>query len=971
MTNPQTPTPSGASFEDTETRLEGYVDDLRTFRTAVQNDPDLNPTAHLGFLMSRDLESGETSLEQLGAIAKQLSDRAFMARARHLGAYAGADQGTKNVDARLDALIEATATNDEGPVTFEQYAAFWTHPRVGAVFTAHPTFGISRELRTIMADLAIQPGSDEQEVRKSLSALPHAPDGRIELNDEHEQAQVAIKHLQAALHWVGRKVLDRARILWPARWTTLDLNPLSVACWVGYDLDGRTDIGWPQMVQLKLEEKAIQLERYLAQAEIVAKNVPAPEATAVVEAIQANLDDTREHMTGFEGPVDDPQYLADVANALTAAALDGKVASVDYFVSLIDEAIGVVGEPDDQIRLVLLRSEMKNLGLGTAHVHFRINGTQLHNGFVRMLELAEEDGVSGRMGQARLNQLIMDVEPHKVNFSTLMHEASTAVRQFILIAQIIKHIDTDTPVRFLIAECEDSSTVLVALYFARLFGVDHLIDISPLFETPAALERGVRILDRLLDNEHYLRYVRLRGRMAIQTGFSDAGRFIGQIPATLAVERLQMKLARMLGNQGMEGIEVLFFNTHGESMGRGAHPGSLGDRFDYVMSPKVRHQFARIGVPLKHETSFQGGDGYLLFENTLLARASLCGILENARSIPAGDDPQFPDIQSDVFYKDTDFSLDFFLHLKTFQEHLFDDADYRAALGCFGTNLLFTTGSRKSIRQHEIKNPSDRGNPRQMRAIPHNAILQQLGYPAHVVGGIGEAVGDEYERFVEMCFNSDRAKRLMDLVAYMKRLSSLNTLAAYSRLFDPGYWVSRAYVGNEAEHVTSFRKLAQILMSDNRHESVMRLVHHLRQDAIDLHRILDRLSIDSGKMPDDSRLQLDLLHAIRIAIIEHIYLLGARIPEFASRHDVTQEQVMSMVLSLEIPMALSVLKEVFPMEPLEEVDVSFDEESTYFATGENVGYTVLHETLIDPMEQAYEMLRQISVGISHHFLAHG
>ncbi len=765
MTDPQGTTAPDISFEDTESSLEGYVDDLRALRNAVQDDPDLNPTAHLGFLLSRDLESGKTSIDHLAAIAKQLSDRAFVERARHLGSYVGADKGESDVEARLHTIIESTAITEDGPAKFEDFAAFWTHPRVGAVFTAHPTFGMSRGLRTIMADLAVQPGGMDNEAAGKLSALSHIPDARIELGDEHKQAQAAIERLQAAMHWVGHRVLDRARALWPTRWTTLDLSPLSVACWVGYDLDGRTDIGWPQMVQLKLQEKATQLERYLTQAETVAATVPAPEVSDIITAIRQILDDTQGHIQRFSGPVEDPVYLADAANALTAAAQDGKVASVDHFVQLIDEAVAVVGEPEEQIRLVLLRSEMKTLGLGTAHVHFRINGTQLHNGFTRMLELADEDGISSRMGLSRLNQLIMDVDPHKVNFSTLMHEQSTAVRQFVLIAQILKHIDTDTPIRFLIAECETAVTVLVALYFARLFNVDHRIDISPLFETPSALERGVRILDQLLDNEHYLRYVRLRGRMALQTGFSDAGRFIGQIPATLAIERLQIKLARMLGNQGMSGIEVLFFNTHGESMGRGAHPGSLGDRFNYVMSPRARHQFSRIGVALKHETSFQGGDGYLLFENPLLAKASLCGILENARSVPALDEPEIPNVQNDVFYRDTDFSLDFFLHLKTFQEHLFNDDDYRSALGCFGTNLLFTTGSRKSIRQHEIANPVDRGNPRQIRAIPHNAIMQQLGYPAHVVSGIGEAIGDEHERFVELCFHSDRARRLMELVA--------------------------------------------------------------------------------------------------------------------------------------------------------------------------------------------------------------
>jgi phosphoenolpyruvate carboxylase len=66
-----------------------------------------------------------------------------------------------------------------------------------------------------------------------------------------------------------------------------------------------------------------------------------------------------------------------------------------------------------------------------------------------------------------------------------------------------------------------------------------------------------------------------RGRFAIQTGFSDAGRFIGQLPASLAIERLQIQLARHLDAADMTGIEALVFNTHGESAGRGCHPGGL------------------------------------------------------------------------------------------------------------------------------------------------------------------------------------------------------------------------------------------------------------------------------------------------------------------------------------------------------------------------------------------------------------
>ena len=143
-------------------------------------------------------------------------------------------------------------------------------------------------------------------------------------------------------------------------------------------------------------------------------------------------------------------------------------------------------------------------------------------------------------------------------------------------AQILQHIDGDAPIRMLVAECEEPATMLAALYFARLFGIEDKVDVSPLFETESALEHGGRFLDELLAETEYQDYAKARGRVAIQTGFSDAGRFVGQIPASLAIERLQGRLAEAMAANGLTDVAALIFNTHGESMGRGAHPDRHG-----------------------------------------------------------------------------------------------------------------------------------------------------------------------------------------------------------------------------------------------------------------------------------------------------------------------------------------------------------------------------------------------------------
>ena len=84
-----------------------------------------------------------------------------------------------------------------------------------------------------------------------------------------------------------------------------------------------------------------------------------------------------------------------------------------------------------------------------------------------------------------------------------------------------------------------------ALYLATKLGISEKLDISPLFETSYGLEHGEQIIDQLLTHQAYADYIKKRGRLSIQTGFSDAGRFIGQIAANMAIERLQIKIAKL------------------------------------------------------------------------------------------------------------------------------------------------------------------------------------------------------------------------------------------------------------------------------------------------------------------------------------------------------------------------------------------------------------------------------------------
>ena len=77
--------------------------------------------------------------------------------------------------------------------------------------------------------------------------------------DEFAQAAAAIANGRDAIDRFNAALLSVARGAWPDRWTELDPRPVILSSWVGYDTDGRTDIGWWDTLRLRLEMKRRQL----------------------------------------------------------------------------------------------------------------------------------------------------------------------------------------------------------------------------------------------------------------------------------------------------------------------------------------------------------------------------------------------------------------------------------------------------------------------------------------------------------------------------------------------------------------------------------------------------------------------------------------------------------------------------------------------------------------------------------------
>lgn len=927
--------------------LKEARDQLRANAERIGADPQTNSVFSVARTLFRSLERGETDLDMTESLVDELHlsqalKRAEAFRIQH------EDGDPEQVLSRLRARLGELA--DAGWETFRRELET---PAGGIVLTAHPTFALSLEARRALAAQAETPGAKS---RRALKASLEA-DGRdwaasISLQGEHAETQEVLTHAQSAMAGYAALVFDVAAERFPDSFTELRPALPTLASWVGYDLDGRTDIQWWQSFALRLSEKAVQLDRYAARVEELASEAKSGTLKDLAEKLGRAARRARDEAAAFAQDLSQPERLVDAARVLTAESADRITDVADIIAVLDSELNGVEGALAR--KLCALRAEMQALQLGTARIHLRVNAAQVRAVISRDLGLETEDRDLGRLALKQLSEKAGVRGARQPDFAELFLERSTARRQIMMCALMLEYIDAGSDIRFLIAESENPATVMGALYLARQHGVDHKLDISPLFETPEALETGGRFIQRLLDEPEFMAYLHTRGHLSIQLGFSDAGRFIGQVAADMAIERIHNLIVRALAAKDAS-LGLLFFNTHGESMGRGAWPGSFQQRFDHVLTPWTRWQARARNVRLRHEVSFQGGDGFMHFQSPVLAAVTYGNYCEHLLSEPE-------DCSADPFYTDTGFVWDSYRSLRAWHERLFGEADYGRLLSDFATNFLVRAGSRQRRRSG---GPT---GPRALRAISHNATLQQLGAPVNTAAGLGSAVRRETDRLVSLANESPRMRSLVNLALRARIITSVPALRAYASVYDPSFWVAVSRQEDTLSSV-SYRRVYYSLSNGETYLSIRRTADHFSLDLFKFDQMLAQL--DDAPRPQvrhAARLDLHVLHAVRQALMMRVLSLAARIPTLSGRHDASLEDLMELAREMRIGELASLLEQAFPasspaIDTLREFSGS--------SAAEPQGYDQVHAEIITPLKTIDRQMHKLSLAISQSYRAYG
>ncbi|UTW59179.1 phosphoenolpyruvate carboxylase [Kordiimonas sp. SCSIO 12603] len=904
--------------------------------------------------LASGLIGGEKTLADLSADLKDRGRRCLDDRLKRMSSQWTELVADKNIT-RLEALVDGLGVDDKGAkLPFEAFKAKIEDDVAGLVVTAHPTFSLSTDAWAYAEKYlcALAKGGDTAKATENMPLDSVQPQTSPTLYEELEYARVAVSNIRRSIRRFYEVVFNRAAELYPDDYKSLRPRVATVASWVGFDLDGRTDIDWSLGLIFRYRSALAGLDECLSLCRSLPYGGDGADAAA---RVTAGFQELRKCFEAGEQALqahkESPTGLGKL-NQLAVENMSRKEKAKDAINSAFEDLLKTDLPHDMWRAAATLYTEWRTVGMGLSHIHFRLNAQQLHNAIGHELQMtnAPDQSAVRRHFLAAVTEKLDSVEEQSIHYGTLAAEQTTARRVFMLAAQFMKHFDAATRIRMLVAESDTPFTLLTALYYAKLFGVDDHVEISPLFETAIGLERGDRVIAEVLDNPHFLAYIKQQGRFCIQLGFSDSGRYIGQPAASLAIERFKLRVVRLWKQRGLGDVQLLFFDTHGESIGRGAFPESLKKRFLYTHPPRVRQWLSELKQAEKHEVSFQGGEGFLWFLAEETALATLTDFLEVRFDSYSADD--------DKLYEERGWALDFFLTLVEYQNTLTDNKGYVRLIDSIGRSLLFPTGSRSLRRQSGGAVHQRLERISQIRAIPHNAVLQQLGYLANSCAGLGTAIGLSPDKFNRIRGESNRLQMITNMALNALARSDVGVIEAYAKLLSPGYWLDRCDETDSGKQREQLRRLSGIMEGLFESDTVDACIRDLRRDA---GMLTDCLTDDAALTILDEGVDSELFefHQIRIGLIQYIFMKAMEIPRFSTRFDFSLEELLVEMLHLEVPDTLEQLRKIFPEAPPQSDDDVFGEESTY-KSGASSGYGKVHSQIFDEIEKAYDLVLTLS-----------
>jgi phosphoenolpyruvate carboxylase len=505
---------------------------------------------------------------------------------------------------RPGSLRNALARVREAGVSNGELVEWFARARVSPVLTAHPTevqrqsiLDCEREIARLIAqreddDVTREEALHGEVLRLWLTSMLRLT--RLEVADE----------IGNALAYFRVTFIEQLPRLYDDLETALGVRAplapfLSVGTWIGGDRDGNPNVT-AQVLELALAQQArVALEHYLEQVNVLGKELAVStrikgvprEIVALAESsgddspyrrdepyrraltgIYARLTASAERLAGFR-----PSVAPSVARPAYDHAEDFAL-DLDAIARALDaQGAGRLARG----RLRALQRKVSLFGFHLAPIDLRQSSDEHQAVVAELLARAGVEAHYARLDEpARIALLVGELSGPRPLRSPHLEYSALAQRELAVLsatAHAHRSLGARALPHYVISHCQSVSDLLEVGVLLREAGLLRpgpkprlAMDVIPLFETIADLERGAAIIDAALKMPLYRAWIEARdGVQEVMLGYSDSNKDGGYLASNWSLHKAS---AALLAVCRAHGVRLRLFHGRGGTVGRGGGP---------------------------------------------------------------------------------------------------------------------------------------------------------------------------------------------------------------------------------------------------------------------------------------------------------------------------------------------------------------------------------------------------------------
>ena len=199
-----------------------------------------------------------------------------------------------------------------------------------------------------------------------------------------------------------------------------------------------------------------------------------------------------------------------------------------------------------------------------------------------------------------------------------------------------------------------------------------------------------------------------------------------------------------------------------------------------------------------------------------------------------------------------------------------------------------------------------------------------------------------------------------------KSIGSLNTLLAYCNILDPGFWIDQAYHEKQILNRFAYRKIGDHLRNDKRASKIKQLIWRLRDDLMDLYVVTEKAEKTNIRTSGKERVNLDILHSLRIALIINSLVIICKIPKLSTSNKFTNSDILSYGLLLDFNNVIKIIRSAFTNDKSFK-DGNHIKEKENYSSNNKSNLSLIETEIIKPLERNNKMIKNITqlVAVNH------